>query len=101
MPSPFLEKPGRDSLRTNLLEIQGTESVLTAPKMEAGMKEDIQRKHGYNKTKEVFTFDEGLADKQATFLLTARPILAARTALHGTGEDPNREADPQGGDPHR
>ena len=59
--------------------------------MEAGMKEDIQRKHGCNKTKEVFTFDEGLADKQATFLLTARPILAARTALDGTGEDPNRE----------
>ena len=78
----------------NYPEIQGTESVLTAPKMEAGMKEDIQRKHGYNKTKEVFTFDEGLADKQATFLLTARPILAALTALDGTGEELDEDDTP-------
>ena len=58
------------------------------------MKEDIQRKHGYNKTKEVFTFDEGLADNQATFLLTARLILAALTALDGTGEELDEDDTP-------
>ena len=55
----------------NYLDLEGTESFLAAPIMEAGMKEDIRKKHGYNKTKDVFSFDDGLAEKQATFLLTA------------------------------
>ena len=82
------------ALIENYPEIQGTESVLIAPSIEAGMKEDIQRKHGLNKTKEVFAFDEGQAEKQATFLLTARPILAALTALDGTGEELDEDETP-------
>jgi hypothetical protein len=55
--------------------------------METGMKMDIRKKHGFNKTQDVFAFDEGLAEKQATFLLTARPILAALSALDQVGEE--------------
>ena len=80
----------------NYLDLEGTESFLAAPIMEAGMKEDIRKKHGYNKTKDVFSFDDGLAEKQATFLLTACPILAALTALDGTGGE---EEDDEAPDP--
>jgi hypothetical protein len=62
-------------------DIEGTDTLLGAPAMETGMKEDIRKKHVFNKTKDVFAFDEGLTEKQATFLLTARPILAALSAL--------------------
>ena len=41
------------------------------------MKEEIRKMHGYLKTKDVFAFDDALAEKQGTFLLTARPIIAA------------------------
>ena len=75
-------------------EIEGTESVLVAPTMEMGMKEDIRKKHGQSKTKEVFSFDDGLAEKQGAFLLAARPILAALTTLDGTGEDVDEEEAP-------
>ena len=37
--------------------IIGTENVLVSPTMEIGMKEDIKRKHGYMKSKELFAFD--------------------------------------------
>ena len=60
-------------LTENYPEIEGTESVLVAPTMETGMKEDIRRKHGQSKTKEVISFDHGLAEKQSAFLLAARP----------------------------
>ena len=34
-----------------------------APSMDAGMKEDIKRRHGYTKTKELFPFDDGLTER--------------------------------------
>ena len=75
-----------------------TESVLVAPTMETGMKDDIGKKHGLFKRKEVFSFVYGLADKQGAFLfLAARPILAALTTLDGTGKDVDEEETP---DPH-
>ncbi|CAB3986015.1 Hypothetical predicted protein [Paramuricea clavata] len=42
-----------------------------------------QRKHG----KDVFAFDDALAEKQGAFFLTARPILAAHTALDHPSEE--------------
>ena len=51
------------------------------------MKEGIRKKHGFHKTKDVFAFDEGLVEKQATFLLTVRPILAVFSALDRVGEE--------------
>ena len=59
----------------NYPKLEGTESFLAAPIMEAGMKEDIKKKHGYNKTKDVFnSFDDGLAkSKQLSYLL---PVLS-------------------------
>lgn len=86
----FSKSLTRDTWRTltqNYPEIEGTETLLGAPTMETGMKEDIRKKHGFNKTKDVFAFDEGLVEKQATFLLTARPILAALSALDRVGEE--------------
>jgi hypothetical protein len=86
----FSKSLTRDTWRTltqNYPEIEGTDTLLGAPAMETGMKEDIRKKHGYNKTKDVFAFDDGLAEKQATFLLTARPILAALSALDQVGEE--------------
>ena len=50
---------------------------MCAPTMEAGMKEEIRKSHGHRKTKEVFSFDDGLAEQQGPFLTVARPILAA------------------------
>ena len=44
------------------------------------------------KTKDVFAFDEGLTEKQATFLLTARPILAALSALDQVGDEEETKA---------
>ncbi|CAB3982782.1 Hypothetical predicted protein [Paramuricea clavata] len=43
--------------------------------MEAGMKEEICKMHGYLKTKDVFAFDDALAEKQWAFLLTALTAL--------------------------
>ena len=48
-----------------------------APNMEAGMKEEIRKSHGHRETKEVFSFDDGLAEQQGPFLTVARPTLAA------------------------
>ena len=47
------------------LDIKGTAEFLASPVMQTGMKDDIKRVHGFTKTKDVFTFDDGLADKQA------------------------------------
>ena len=74
--------------------LEGTESLLGALTMEAGMKENIRKNHGYNKTKDVFAFDDALAEKQATFLYTARPILAALTALDRIGDEGEDAGDP-------
>ena len=62
--------------------------------METGMKEDIRKKHGFSTTKKVFTFDGGLDDQQATFLLTARPIAAALSALDQEEGDETDAPDP-------
>ena len=62
--------------------------------METGMKHDIWKKHGQSKTKEVFLFYDGLAEKQAAFLLAAWPILAALTTLDGTGEEVDEDKAP-------
>ena len=51
--------------------IEGADSILIAPTMEAGMKEDLRNRHGYQKTKEVLAFDEGLSEKQASYICVA------------------------------
>ena len=89
-----LPKDTWKGLTENYPDIQRTESVLVAPTMETGMKEDIRKKHGHSKTKEVFSFDDGLAEKQSAFLLAARPIVAALTTLDGTGEDIDEDEAP-------
>ena len=77
--------------------IKGMEEVLVAPTMETGTREYIKQKFGYNKTKEVFTSDDGLVEKQAPFLAVARPIAAALDLLE---EPPNPdESDGNGPDP--
>jgi hypothetical protein len=58
---------------TNVMEqypdIKGTADFLVSPIMPTGMKEDIKRVHGLSRTKDLFTFDEGLADKHPLFPL--------------------------------
>ena len=64
---------------TNVMEqypdIKGTAEFLVSPVMQTGMKDDIKRVHGFTKTKDVFTFDDGLADKQAPFISAVRPLV--------------------------
>lgn len=67
--------------------IKDTEALLVAPTMEAGMKDDIKKRHGYTKTKELFGFDDGLAERQNAFIVVARPILAALSALDAVGAE--------------
>lgn len=67
--------------------IKDTDSFLISPKLEAGMKEALRKHHGHLKTKDVLAFDEGLAEQQAPFVMVARPLLAALTALDGPGEE--------------
>ena len=78
-------KPLSKAVWTELLDkhpaVEGMENVLVAPVMETGMKEDIKKKHGYYKTKESFSFDEGLAERQSPILTAVRPIVAALEAL--------------------
>lgn len=70
---------------SNLMEkypqIKGTDDILVAPIMETGTKEYMRQKFGYQKTKELFAFDDGLAERQAPFLSVARPIAAALERL--------------------
>ena len=54
------------------------------------MKDEIRKSHGHRKTKEVFTFDDGLAEKQGPFLTVARPTLAAMMLLDSP---PNEEGE--------
>ena len=51
------------------------------------MKEGLRKHHGHLKTKDVLAFDAGLAEQQAQFVMVARPLLAALTALDGPGEE--------------
>lgn len=54
------------------------------------MKDEIRKSHGHQKTKEVFTFDDGLAEQQGPFLSVAGPILAALMLLESP---PNKEGE--------
>ncbi len=76
--------------------IKGMDNVLLAPTMETGTKEYIKQKFGYHKTKEVFTSDDGLVEKQAPFLAVARPIAAAHDRLE---EPPNPDEGEEGNGP--
>ena len=60
--SRALTKEKSKELTTFYPQIKDTESLLVAPTMEAGMKEDNKKQHGYTKTKELFAFDDGLAE---------------------------------------
>ena len=46
-----------------------------------------QESHGHWKTKEVFSFDDGLAEQQGPFLTVARPIVAALMNLDSPPND--------------
>lgn len=56
-----------------------------APTMEAGMKEEIRKSHGFRKTKDVFAFDDGLAEQYVLFITVARPTLSALLLLDSPG----------------
>ena len=61
------------------------------------MKEDIKRRHGYTKTKELFAFDYGLVKLQSALLVVARPLLAALTAhdnVHGGTQSESEDVYP-------
>ena len=93
--SRSLSKDKCKELTTSYNQIRDTESLLVAPTMEAGMKEKIKKRHGYTKTKDLFTFNDGLAERQSAFLVVARPLLAALTALDNSGgEDEDDGPDP-------
>ena len=95
--SKALTKEKWKELTISYPQIKDTESFLVAPSMEAGMKEDIKRRHGYTKTKELFAFDDGLVERQSAFLVVARFLLAALTALddvHGGNESETEGVDP-------
>ena len=93
--SRSLSKDKCKELTTSYNQIRDTESLLVAPTMEAGMKEELKKRHGYTKTKDLFTFNDGLAERQSAFLVVARPLLAALTALDNSGgEDEDDGPDP-------
>ena len=59
------------------------------------MKEELKKRHGYTKTKDLFTIDNGLAERQSAFLVVARPLLAALMVLDNSGgEDEDEGPDP-------
>jgi len=89
--SRSLSKDKWKEMTTSYTQIRDTESLLVAPTMEAGMKEELKKRHGYTKTKELFAFDDGLAERQSAFLVVARPLLAALTALDNPGEEDEDE----------
>ena len=93
--SRSLSKDKWKELTTSYTQIKDTESLLVAPTMEAGMKEELKKRHGYIKTRDLFSFDDGLAERQSAFLVVARPLLAALTALDNSeGEDDDEGPDP-------
>lgn len=88
---------------TNLMEqypdIKGTNDFLVSPVMQSGIKEDIKRVHGLSRTKDLLTFDEGLAANQAPFISVVRPLVSALQALEPAGEVNVDEDEPLGPDP--
>ena len=89
--SRSLSKDKWKELTTSYTQIKDTESLLVAPTMDAGMKEQLKKRHDYTKTNELFTFDDGLAERQSAFLVVARLLLAALTALDSSGEEDEDE----------
>ena len=83
---PLTKEKWKD-LSASYPPVKGTEGFMRAPTMEAGMKEEIKKSHGHRKTKEVFSFDDGLAEQQGPFLTVARPILAALMILDSPPND--------------
>ena len=84
---PLTEEKWKE-LSASYPSIKGTEKFMCAPTMEAGMKEEIRKSHGHRKTKETFSFDDGLAEQQGPFLTVARPILAALMNLDSVPPPP-------------
>lgn len=56
------------------------------------MKEEIRKSHGFRKTKDVFAFDDGLAEQQGPFITVARSVLSGLMLL-----DPPPDEDGEGG----
>lgn len=83
----LLDFTTKELTSTYLKLIKDTEALLVSPTMKAGMKDDIKKRHGYTKTKELFAFDDGLAERQNAFIVVARPILAALSALDAGEEE--------------
>lgn len=92
--SSSLTKEKWQELTSTYPPLKESDTFLVSPTMEAGMKEDIRKQHGYNKTKDVFAFDEGLGERQGAFLVTARPILAALSALENLDDKDEETPDP-------
>ena len=80
-------------------DIKGTAEFLVSPVMQTGMKDDIKRVHGLTKTKDLFTFDNGLADKQAPFISAVRPLVCALQSLEMDGGVDDDCEEIQGPDP--
>jgi len=82
-------------MTTAYTQIKEPESLLVAPTMEAGMKKELKKRHGYTKTMEILAFDDGMAERQSAFLVMARSLLAALTALdNSVKEDEDEGPDP-------
>ena len=65
--SRALTKEKWKELTTSYPQIKDTESLLVAPTMEAGMKEDIKKRHGYTKRKTCFLLMMGLLNASPPF----------------------------------
>ena len=76
--SRSLSKDKWKELTTSYTQMKDTESLLVAPTMEAGMKEELKKRHDYTKTNELFTFDDGSAERQSAFLVVARPLCTSQ-----------------------
>lgn len=55
---------------------------MRAPALEADKKKEIRKSHEPRKTKEVFAFDDDLAEQSGTFSTIVRQILAALMNLN-------------------
>jgi hypothetical protein len=94
--SKQLSKDVWSDLMEKYPQIRNTDAILVAPTMETGIKEYIRQKFGHHKTKEILSFDDGLAERQALFLTVARPIATALEKLEATdgSDDESNESGP-------
>jgi hypothetical protein len=98
--SKQLSKDVWSDLMEKYPQIRNTDEILVAPTMETGIKEYIRQKFGHHKTKEILSFDDGLAERQAPFLTVARPIATALEKLEATdgSDDESNESGPDPGE---